>query len=93
MNVYQCCYRGIIGYGCRTRGKRWMFVPELGQPDNRIYKDITLHDLQFRNFIEKNFELECEHRSEKGIFMKLLKSLVFGRYRPQTVNGLLFYRF
>ena len=93
MNVYYCHYQGIIGYGCRTGGRSWMFVPELGQPDNRIHKNITLEDLQFSNLYEKQFELEFERRLGIRNLSSLLKLLIFLDYRPQTVSGLLFHRF
>lgn len=93
MNVYHCCYQGITGYGFRTYGKRWMFVPELGQPDNRIYKNISLYELQFRNFFEKQFEMELERKLGLYRLSRFFKSLISLECKPQTVSGLLFHRF
>lgn len=93
MNVYNCYYQGVTGYGCRSHGGCWMFVPELGQPDNRIYKNIALDELKFRNLFEKQYEIELERQLNSHRLLKILMSLVFPVYSSQTVGGLLFRRF
>jgi len=88
MNIYQCCYENSIGYGCRIGSKKWMFVPELGQLNNTIYKNIPLNDLVFRNPFEKNYEQNREKQLTG--FLSFLKSLFNTSYRPATIGGLLF---
>ncbi len=92
MNVYQCWYRGLSGYCCRGHNSRWMFVPELGQPNNRIHKHVSLHDLVFDNPFAKKFELRLEQSLEQkrtSLFF-FLKDLFFPPRKPNTVGGLLF---
>ena len=90
MNVYSCFYQGNIGYVCRTRGKRWMFVPELGQPDGSVYKNVSIDELVFRNPLDRKFELACEQRINRFSLGRLLARLLFGKPRTHTVGGLLF---
>jgi hypothetical protein len=89
MNVYTCLYRGNIGYGCRTRGRNWMFVPEMGQPDGTIYKNLLLHDLVFKNPFEKKFELSLERESRAISLSRVLRWLFLPRRKLQTIGGLL----
>ena len=93
MNVYTCWYNGNFGYGCRTRSRRWMFVPELGQPDHKVYKNLTVHDLIFKNPFDKKLELVLEHKLQKSGWWGLLKRLLFTAPGVQTVGGLLFTSF
>ena len=95
MNVYICWHRGTMGYGCRLRGKKWLFVPELGQPDNNIYKNISLEDLVFKNPVEKRLEIlhEQDVDENKNKFSKILRFLVFPQYKAHTVCGLLLHKF
>lgn len=90
MNVYACWYHGNFGYGCRTRSRRWMFVPDLGQPDNRIHKNLNLDDLLFKNPFDQQFELKLENIIRKFSFSAILRSLIFPRRKLNTVGGLLF---
>lgn len=93
MNVYSCWYHGIFGYGCRTRGRKWIFVPELGQPDNNIYKHLCLGDLIFKNPFDKKFEADLENGMRKRSVSTLFTCLLIPRHKPQTVGGLLFSAF
>lgn len=92
MNVYQCWYRGLSGYCCRAHNSRWMFVPELGQINNRIHKHVSLHDLVFDNPFAKMHELTIERSLEKtrGNLFYFLIELFFPAKRPSTVGGMLF---
>jgi len=88
MNVYTCCYRGNLGYGYRIRGRRWMFVPEFGQPDHAIHRNVALGDLRFANAWAQNYELEQEQTfSPTGIVKQLTRLAAAPRSR--TVGGLL----
>jgi len=89
MNVYRCWYQGIQGYSCR-RGRGWMFVPELGQPDNRIHKNIVLTDLVFMNREEGRFEMNNETSRNKRSVRGWLGYMLGRRSRPHTVHGMLF---
>lgn len=90
MNVYVCWYQGNLGYSCRIRGKRWMFVPELGQPDGQVYKNLYLDDLLFKNQFERQIELKLENELRKFNLVRFLRMLIFPGRKPHTVGGLLF---
>ena len=66
-----------------------MFVPELGQPDNKIYKNLTMNDLVFKNPFEKKFELDLERKLQKFSPLRLFKRLLSPGHRLHTVGGLL----
>jgi hypothetical protein len=88
MNVYTCFYRGNLGYSCRTRGRDWMFVPELGQPDRRIHRRVALHELVFADPRAKAWELRREAR--RSTSLDWFKGLLGGREEPRSVGGMLF---
>jgi len=67
-----------------------MFVPELGQPDNRVYKELELAELVFRNRYEWRFELKNEEQHNGNSFARLLRQFLPQRSRPHSVNGTLF---
>lgn len=92
MNVYSCWYHGLNGYCCRSHNAKWMFVPELGQIDNRIHKQLSLNELVFDNPYAKAHELKIEQRLQKLKFnpFHLIKSLFFPESRANTVGGMLF---
>ena len=92
MNVYACWYQGNYGYACRTRGSRWMFVPELGQADNMVYRNLSLHELVFKNTIEKSYEFNLEKNRNAFSPAGLLKRLFLPGQKQHTVGGLLFSR-
>jgi len=89
MNVYRCWYQGILGFGCR-RGKGWMFVPELGQVERRIYKDLTLTELVFSNDEEMRYEVQNETMMNSKSLGGWMERLRTHRTRSRSVNGLMF---
>lgn len=91
MNVYSCFYKGNTGYCCRQHNKSWMFVPDLGQYDNKIYRNIDIEDLVFTNPYVKKYELDNELRFCKTSFAVFFSNAMRKKYKPQTIGGLLFY--
>ena len=92
MNVYQCWYLGINGYCCRGHNAKWMFVPELGQANNKIHKHLSLNDLIFNNAFAKQYELRIEQHLQKirtNPFY-FIKVLLFPVSKPCTIGGMLF---
>ena len=89
MHVYSCWYQSNFGYSCRAHTEKWMFVPELGQPDNKIYKNLLLEDLTFKYAREKSFEEMQEHRPLHSTLLSVLHSILFPRAKPRTMAGLL----
>lgn len=87
MNIYRCWYQGLRGYSCRIRDRRWMFVPDIGQPDNRICRDLNLTDLEFTNKYEKRFELDYESSMTKSQTLNLIRLLTGRNKQPATVCG------
>lgn len=92
MNVYECWYLGIRGYCCRTPHSKWMFVPELGQMNNTIYKHLSIHDFVFNNAIAQEYELSIEKSLSKLRTnpLLLLRSLLFPTRKMRSVGGMLF---
>ena len=90
MNVYSCWYQGIMGYCCRNRNSRWLFVPELGQPGKTIHRSIELDDLAFTNPYAKKYEIEIEMKLSNRGLLSYLKDLLFPACKPRTIGGLLF---
>jgi len=90
MNVYSCWYRGVTGYCCRNKNFKWLFVPELGQPNNIIRRNLELDDLIFRNPYEKQYEIEFELELSNRSLFSYGKKLLFRAYKPQTTGGFLF---
>ncbi len=90
MNVYTCWHEGNLGYSCRTRGRQWMFVPEIMQPDSNIYNNLPLSDLVFKNTYEKQYEVNREVQREHFSLVNILKSKFKPAYKPKTIGGLLF---
>ncbi len=87
MNVYRCWHQGIKGYGCRIRDSKWMFVPELGQPDNRTHKNLELVDLEFVNRFEKEHEMRREASLFNDPLRRFVSDLVGNQRKPVTVYG------
>ncbi|MBI2994710.1 MAG: hypothetical protein HYY48_11115 [Gammaproteobacteria bacterium] len=88
MNVYACCYRGNLGYGCRIRGRRWMFVPEFGQVDHCVHRNVALAELRFANRWAQDYERDREQPWPRiGIVNWLRRLPSTGRTR--SVGGLL----
>lgn len=92
MNVYQCWYFGLKGYCCRSHNSRWMFVPEMGQNNNKIHKHISLNDLVFNNIFAKEYELRLERKLEKmrNNPFNFIKSIFFQNKQALSIGGLLF---
>jgi hypothetical protein len=86
MNVYSCWHKGTLGYCCRRHNAAWMFVPELGQYDNNIYKNVAFEDLIFRNKYESDYEARLERSRTAGLLQKILRK----KFRAHTIGGLLF---
>ena len=93
MNTYPCWYRGNLGYGCRIQGRKWMFVPDFGQSDNNIHKNLCLEDLVFRNSLDKHFELRRDEQLDSLSLVNRLRALFFSPVNSQSVAGELLSRF
>ncbi len=87
MNIYRCRYLDTTGYSCRIRHRNWLFVPDLGQTDNRIRKNIRLGDLAFENSFELEYELSREYKSIFGVWVRSLFNRMFSLSRPVTTAG------
>ena len=87
MNVYGCRYKGNYGYVCRTASSKWMFVPEMGQADSRVHRNVEFTALAFRNRNDQRFEQERERRFSEPRLQRWLRDLVFPIPRAQTVAG------
>ncbi|HEY7841930.1 MAG TPA: hypothetical protein VIC61_10205 [Gammaproteobacteria bacterium] len=87
MNVYNCLYRGTIGYSCRTRGRNWMFVPEMGQADRRVHRGVSLHELVFADPRAKSWEM---NRDARRAGFGWVRNLLGGREESRSVSGMLF---
>jgi hypothetical protein len=90
MNIYSCWYKGNFGYCCRWHNNTWTFVPELGQTDSNIYKNVALEDLVFKNKYAEEFEREYQARLDRIYTVGLLGKLLGKKDKPQTIGGLLF---
>ena len=89
MGVYSCWYREIFGYACLLESGNWIFVPDMGQPDQNVYRNLTLNDLIFTN--------SDEHRSAMSSTLPLsllerVRAIVFPGFRPKSVAGRLLIR-
>lgn len=91
MNVYPCWYLGLSGYCCRSHNLKWMFVPEMGQHNNRIHKRISLNDLVFNNVYAKEYELKIEQGLDKIRMnpFRFIRSLLFPARKSGNVIGML----
>lgn len=90
MNVYSCWHHGNFGYACHLRGRHWLFVPELGQADGRIHRNLFLGELEFRNPFEKKFEVARDRELASPWLVRCIRDLLRPGYRPATIGGLLF---
>ena len=93
MNIYTCWHRGNLGYGCRLWGNKWMFVPEFGQNDGRVYKDLPLDELIFKNPSDKSYEMQLEVNTAASVLIKVFHSLVYPAAQTRSVTGRLLSRF
>jgi hypothetical protein len=90
MNTYACWYRGIYGYCFQNPRSGWWFVPEINQPDPRVYRHLLLKDLVFVNDPDYRHEQLNEQRRECKSWCDMLCNLLFPAWRARTVGGLLF---
>lgn len=67
-----------------------MFVPELGQSDNNIYKNVALDELVFKDKYAEAFERVYQSRLERLYTFGLIEKLLKKKYKPRTIGGLLF---
>jgi hypothetical protein len=89
MNIYRCWHQGILGYGCR-RGSGWMFVPELGQPDDQVHKDLNITDLVFLNIDERLFEMKNDKLRNNRTLGSMMQSVMAVKMKPRSIGGRLF---
>ncbi len=66
-----------------------MFVPEMGQIDSIIHRNLTLDELTFKNASEKSYEMINEKRSGLAACLNLFKSILFPPPRSRTIGGML----
>jgi len=66
-----------------------MFVPELGQADSNIYKNLVLDNITFRYGCEKSFKEMQESRRARVSWPTLVLSIFLPRIKSQTIPGLL----
>lgn len=90
MNVYSCWYKGNYGYCCRRYNLTWLFVPELGQPDNTIYKNVAFEDFIFKSKYAEEYEREYQLRLDRIYAAGLMQKILRKKYKPQTIGGMLF---
>jgi hypothetical protein len=67
-----------------------MFVPELGQPDNNIYKNVAFGDLVFKNKHARTYESDYEALIERSRTAGLSQKILRKKYKPHTIGGMLF---
>lgn len=89
MNTYACWYQGRPGYCFEHPRSGWWFVPEQGQPDSSVRRQLSLQDFVFANHADWQFEQQL-HRQQQCTprWLQCLKAL-FAPIKPQTVAGLL----
>lgn len=88
MNIYSCWYQGASGFAGHQGKNLWLFVPDLGQLDGRIRRNIRLNDLIFKN--RRDFQFELGLQSE-GNFSLLhnIRTWLFPSERAHTTAGML----
>jgi len=90
MNLYHCWYQGIPGQCCKQQQHGWLFVPESGQVNNRMHRNLKLSDLVFRNRSEYRHELEQSRTSTASGLGKYLRRSHYLSSQAVTVGGRLF---
>lgn len=70
-----------------------MFVPELGQKDNLIYKDLSLDDLIFKNPADKHLERQLDDKAGSTALLELFRAIFNSGNKAQSVAGGLLTRF
>jgi len=66
-----------------------MFVPEMGQFDNIIHKNLRLDDLIFKNAGEKAHEMLKESSKNHLSLIEFLRTIFFARSKSHTIAGML----
>jgi len=89
MNIYRCQHRGTSGYGCRVKPNSWLFVPDLGECDNRIHRNIPLDSLVFDNILELQYELSRDQGNRLARYIRSFLDLFLPISQPVTTAGLL----
>jgi hypothetical protein len=93
VNIYSCWHQGNYGYCCPTKIGKWLFVPELGQADNKIYRNISLGEIVFKHDFEKEMETLREEFQGQFHLEDFLNMLFLPCNKPLTVGGLLFAKY
>jgi hypothetical protein len=88
MNIYNCWHQGISGFAAKLDAKRWLFVPDMGQPDCRIRRNIGLSELIFKNRSDYQFELGLQAESRFSLVRTIVMWL-FSAEQANTTAGLL----
>jgi hypothetical protein len=88
MNIYRCCYKGISGFASKMHRSAWTFVPDLGEVDNRIRRNLQLSDLVFEYRHQYDYEMN-QPDTERLSFRQLLRKLLFTAEPAHTTAGML----
>jgi hypothetical protein len=88
MNVYRCWYKGIAGFASRAQRNAWMFVPDLGEVDNRVRRNLLLSDLVFKYRHQYDYELNHPDCGRVSLRQYLRKRL-FRSGPAHTTAGML----
>ena len=56
MNTYPCWLNGRPGYCFEHRRSGWCFIPEQGQADSKVRRNLSLEDFLFSNHHDRQFE-------------------------------------
>jgi hypothetical protein len=67
-----------------------MFVPELGQPDEQVHKNLDLTELVFLNNEERLFEMKNDKLRNKRALGRMMQSVMSVKTRPRSIGGRLF---
>ena len=89
MGVYSCWYREIFGYACRVESGSWIFVPEMGQADQNVYKNLQFDELIFNNIDEQRGAMNA---AAPDSMVDRIKNMLFPGFKPKSVAGRLLLR-
>lgn len=88
MNTYPCWLNGRPGYCFEHPRSGWWFIPEQGQGDNEVRRNLSLEDFLFSNHRDRQFEYHRrEARQSIPWWQKYLRALFLPK--PHSVAGLL----
>ena len=88
MNIYRCYYKGISGFASKMHRSTWMFVPDLGEVDNKIRRNLLLSDLVFKYRHQYDYEMNLPY-TERLSLRQLLRKLLFTSKPAHTTAGML----